>query len=101
MLYAGATTRKGVGVAQKVQVLLVDDLDGGEADETVAFALDGAAYEIDLSRKNADSLQDAVSKYVAAARKARRAAASARQSGARRAAARRAPCRGRPQTSDC
>ncbi|TMR20990.1 Lsr2 dimerization domain-containing protein, partial [Actinomadura geliboluensis] len=36
-------------MAQKVQVLLVDDLDGGEADETVAFSIDGASYEIDLS----------------------------------------------------
>ena len=40
-------------MAQKVQVLLVDDLDGGEADETVAFSLDGVAYEIDLSTNNA------------------------------------------------
>ena len=36
-------------MAQKVQVLLVDDLDGGEASETVSFSLDGTAYEIDLS----------------------------------------------------
>jgi len=35
---------KGNPVAQKVQVLLVDDLDGGEADETVTFALDGKQY---------------------------------------------------------
>ena len=40
---------KGNPVAQKVQVLLVDDLDGGEADETVTFALDGKTYEIDLT----------------------------------------------------
>ncbi len=41
-------------MAQKVQVLLVDDLDGGEADETVTFALDGKTYEIDLTTANAD-----------------------------------------------
>ena len=40
-------------MAQKVQVVLVDDIDGGSADETVAFALDGVTYEIDLSTKNA------------------------------------------------
>ena len=36
-------------MAQKVQVLLVDDVDGGTADETVTFALDGVSYEIDLT----------------------------------------------------
>ena len=44
-------------MAQKVQVLLVDDLDGGEADETVTFALDGKTYEIDLTTANADKLR--------------------------------------------
>ena len=39
-------------MAQKVQVLLVDDIDGGEADETVTFALDGKTYEIDLTTGN-------------------------------------------------
>lgn len=63
---------KGTGVAQKVQVLLVDDLDGGEATETVGFSLDGTAYEIDLSEKNATELRDSFAKYVGAARKAGR-----------------------------
>ena len=44
-------------MAQKVQVLLVDDLDGSEATETVAFGLDGASYEIDLSSGNAGKLR--------------------------------------------
>ncbi|HEX6756063.1 MAG TPA: Lsr2 family protein [Mycobacteriales bacterium] len=71
-------------MAQKVQVLLVDDLDGGEATETVSFSLDGSSYEIDLSEKNATGLRDAFSKYVGAARKAGRAAGgstSSRSSG--------------------
>ncbi|MDI3418412.1 histone-like nucleoid-structuring protein Lsr2 [Streptomyces luteolus] len=51
-------------MAQKVQVLLVDDLDGGEADETVTFALDGKSYEIDLSNKNADKLRVALEQFV-------------------------------------
>ncbi len=36
-------------MAQKVQVVLIDDIDGGDADETVTFALDGVTYEIDLN----------------------------------------------------
>jgi hypothetical protein len=44
-------------MAQKVQVLLVDDLDGSEATETVAFGLDGTSYEIDLSTGNAGKLR--------------------------------------------
>jgi hypothetical protein len=63
-------------VAQKVQVLLVDDLDGGEAAETVSFGLDGTSYEIDLSKRNADALRDALAKYVGGARKIGRAAAT-------------------------
>ena len=59
-------------MAQKVQVILVDDVDGGEAAETVTFALDGTAYEIDLSADNAKSLRDALAPYVSAARKAGR-----------------------------
>ncbi|MEU2871864.1 Lsr2 family protein [Streptomyces olivoreticuli] len=56
-------------MAQKVQVLLVDDLDGGEADETVTFALDGKSYEIDLTAANADKLREALADYVKSARR--------------------------------
>ncbi|GAA5067795.1 Lsr2 family protein [Streptomyces sp. SID10815] len=51
-------------MAQKVQVLLVDDLDGGEADETVTFALDGKTYEIDLTTANADKLRGLLEPYL-------------------------------------
>jgi hypothetical protein len=44
-------------MAQKIQVLFIDDLDGGEAEGTVRFGLDGADYEIDLSAKNAAALR--------------------------------------------
>jgi hypothetical protein len=40
-------------MAQKITVTLEDDLDGGPADQTVRFGLDGAEYEIDLSISNA------------------------------------------------
>lgn len=56
-------------MAQKVQVLLVDDIDGGEADETVTFALDGVTYEIDLNTANADKLRDLLTPYVDSGRR--------------------------------
>jgi hypothetical protein len=56
-------------VAQKVQVLLVDDIDGGEADETVTFALDGKTYEIDLTTANADKLRGLLEPYVSNGRR--------------------------------
>jgi hypothetical protein len=56
-------------VAQKVQVLLVDDVDGGPAEETVTFALDGVSYEIDLNAQNAKRLRESLSPYVDHARR--------------------------------
>jgi hypothetical protein len=60
---------KGNLVAQKVQVLLVDDIDGGEADETVTFALDGKTYEIDLTTANADKLRGLLDQYTKSGRR--------------------------------
>ncbi|KAA5829608.1 Lsr2 family protein [Saccharopolyspora hirsuta] len=57
-------------MAQKVTVTLVDDLDGGQADETVEFGLDGVSYQIDLSADNASELRDALANYVSNARRA-------------------------------
>ncbi|MFC0041112.1 histone-like nucleoid-structuring protein Lsr2 [Actinomadura rayongensis] len=62
-------------MAQKVEVLLVDDIDGGQADETVSFALDGVPYEIDLSKKNAAQLRADLGPFVQNARRARPKAA--------------------------
>jgi hypothetical protein len=50
-------------------VVLEDDLDGGRADETVRYALDGVNYEIDLSEKNASKLRTALQDYLAASRR--------------------------------
>ncbi|MFD0685823.1 histone-like nucleoid-structuring protein Lsr2 [Actinomadura fibrosa] len=69
-------------MAQKVQVLLVDDLDGGEADETVAFSIDGASYEIDLSGANAKKLRDSLQPFVEKSRKAGTVTRRRRQRGA-------------------
>jgi hypothetical protein len=56
-------------VAQKVQVLLIDDLTGKDADETVTFGLDGKTYEIDLATGNADKLREVLEPYTEAGRK--------------------------------
>jgi len=70
-------------VAQKIQTLFIDDIDGSEAEGTVRFGLDGAEYEIDLNAKHADALRKALAKYVDAARRssgtARRPARSGRK----------------------
>jgi hypothetical protein len=56
-------------MAQKVQVVLIDDIDGGDADETVTFALDGVTYEIDLNDSNAAKLRDAFALWTGSARR--------------------------------
>ena len=56
-------------MAQKVNIILVDDLDGSDATETVSFGLDGTTYEIDLGDMNAAQLRDALSGYIGHARK--------------------------------
>lgn len=62
-------------MAQKTVTYLVDDLEGGDADETVKFGLDGAEYEIDLSEKNATALREALARFVAAGRRTGKAGA--------------------------
>ena len=61
-------------MAQITQVTLVDDLDGGEAAESVTFSLDGKTYEIDLSEKHATALRDAFAPFIGGARRAGNAA---------------------------
>ncbi len=56
-------------MAQKVNIILVDDLDGSDANETVSFGLDGTTYEIDLNDKHAAKLRDSLSGYIGHARK--------------------------------
>ncbi|SEE92214.1 histone-like nucleoid-structuring protein Lsr2 [Ruania alba] len=56
-------------MAQKVRVLLIDDIDGSDAEETVTFGLDGVTYEIDLNDKNAAKLRDDLAKWVGAGRR--------------------------------
>lgn len=56
-------------MAQKITTLFIDDIDGGEAEGTVRFALDGSEYEIDLNAQHSDELRSALGKYVTHARK--------------------------------
>ena len=59
-------------MAQKITVALEDDLDGGPADQTVRFGLDGAEYEIDLSTRNAAAFREKLAPFTERARKAGR-----------------------------
>ena len=56
-------------MVQRVQVILEDDMTGGEASETVEFALDGVSYEIDLNDENAAQLREAFAPWIAEARR--------------------------------
>ncbi len=75
-------------MAQKVQVILVDDVDGGEAEETVSFALDGVSYEIDVSAENAEALREAIAPWIGHARRMGGRASSRRGAKARNGSAR-------------
>ena len=55
-------------MAQITEVRLIDDLDGGDAVESVAFSLDGKFYEIDLNEKHAEVLRDAFAPFIGSAR---------------------------------
>jgi hypothetical protein len=74
-------------MATKIAVALEDDLDGGPADETLRFAIDGTEYEIDLSKKNAKTFRKGLASFTEHARKAGR--------GQRRRPARTSATRGR------
>jgi nucleoid-associated protein Lsr2 len=61
-------------MAKQIITVLTDDLDGGDADRTVEFGLDGVNYTIDLSEKNAGRLRKALDPYLAVASRAGRVA---------------------------
>src|SRR5512146_3568410 len=69
-------------MAQRIQTLFIDDLDGSEAAGTVRFGLDGTEYEIDLSTAHGEQLRNALEQYIRHARRtgtARRAPRSRRE----------------------
>ncbi len=69
-------------MAKQKIVHLVDDLDGGTADETITFGLDGQTYEIDLSSEHSASLREQLSAYLAAARRTGTSSTARRRRGA-------------------
>jgi hypothetical protein len=74
-------------MAQKIHVVLIDDIDGRDAAETVRFSLDGTNYEIDLSASNAARLRNAMAEFVGHSRKvASRGGRKGRSSGTGRSA---------------
>jgi nucleoid-associated protein Lsr2 len=65
-------------VAQRVTVEMTDDIDGTQAAETIAFRLDGTAYQIDLSKKNAAKMRQDFGRYIEHARRTARGRRSGR-----------------------
>lgn len=57
-------------MARKVEVSLIDDMDGSVAAETVKFGVDGLHYEVDLSAEHAKELRNSLSAYIKAGRRA-------------------------------
>lgn len=56
-------------MVQRVHVVLEDDLEGGEASETINFSIDGNRYEIDLNERNAENLRKSLADFIAHARR--------------------------------
>ena len=71
-------------MAKRTIQMLVDDVDGTEADETVRFGIDGIQYEIDLSKTNAEKMRGVLARYVDAGAKLGRAGAPAARTAAPR-----------------
>lgn len=65
-------------MAQRVEIILSDDVDGSLAAGTVNFAFEGVSYEIDLSEQNQSKLREQLSPWIANARKVRRTSAQKR-----------------------
>jgi len=74
-------------VAQKIETVFIDDLDGSEASTTIRFGLDGAEFEIDLNAAHADELRQTAERYMQAGRKVGSGARRTVRGGARRGAA--------------
>jgi hypothetical protein len=69
-------------VAQKVVHEFIDDIDGSAAERTFTFAVDGTAYEIELSSANIAEFQSAIGGFIESARKVRATSNGQRQRGA-------------------
>ena len=56
-------------MARRTMVVLIDDVDGSPADESVDFALDGVRYSIDLTASNAKQFRAALEPWIRAGRR--------------------------------
>jgi hypothetical protein len=56
-------------MAQRTLVTLIDDIDGGEADETIEFSFRGQTYEIDLAKDHIEDMAEFLGPYIEAGRK--------------------------------
>jgi hypothetical protein len=65
-------------MAKTVIVKLTDDIDGGDADETVYFSIDGKSYEIDVNSENASRVRAAFAPFIAKGRASGSSTARAR-----------------------
>jgi hypothetical protein len=76
-------TMEEATMARTVQVQLLDDIDGGKADETLTYGLDGTSYEIDVSAEHAEKLRASLAKFILKSRRVGRGrlAATARTRG--------------------
>lgn len=86
MVRQSASMRNGAAVAQRVQTLFIDDLDGSAAEGTVRFGLDGTEYEIDLNAEHAQQLRDTLAAHVQAGRRVSSGSRRPARSGRRAAA---------------
>ena len=73
-------------MAQKIQTLFIDDLDGSAAEGTVRFGLDGTEYEIDLNAEHAKNMREALARYVNSGRRAGGSARKPARGSSRRSA---------------
>lgn len=84
-----SSRRTGTGMAQRVEVVLTDDLDGSVATHTVRFAVNGDNFEIDLNDTHAAEFQAALVPYLSHGRKiADKPSGKRRSRGGKSAAAR-------------
>ncbi|MDO4665699.1 MAG: Lsr2 family protein [Actinomycetaceae bacterium] len=56
-------------MALQTQTILVDDIDGSRAAETIQFGFEGVEYEIDLNTENAKNFVEAMTPWVTSARR--------------------------------
>lgn len=63
-------------MARQVQIALIDDIDGSEATESIAFSIAGQHFEIDLNDEHAAQFHAALEPYIEAARSSKQTAAS-------------------------